>query len=1055
MVLQNSTSAVSVADSGNDAPYLMNLDAINEAKIIFMDAADGCINNASLAVLGWSIIFQNVRDWVIALKEQRESRQNLRAPEKYHAGESSDLDGPGRSSVRRSPSIGSDTPQASSFLEEALDRILDTSLNEDAISYLAKSAVDGSRVLDVIVVLSIDFCSALGSDRTGKPGLRIRRMLLDLIQAVLEWIEYQPALLIAALAVLTGDERYWDTWKQPQGSEDWEPSIYFLTDQVLMQKIFRTAIARFPYETLPFLQFCRALAAPGTMDDEGQPIFLTLLQAMDSLTCVLPARFTNYEIVREDEDANYIQLTSNMNVFDCTNFSSGVSRMNHIGRLSPKDARSINLLELPRGTIGRVLSETKPLVVMWRYDYSVLNYMGRILQYALVDRVSISASAASVASREVVSEVIDLLTIMMSSVSTKNSRAENVSTQQNLVQGILESASDGLDRNQDVVSVIFEIFETELHRRQSTFDEQDPLDVLVRCIQFTHALLLVMPDRVWSFLGRSGFVGMNGVESQFATIIASVERVSGRYDFLLGCIRVYDALIDDAITSAVSRKSPTTTVKRFAVTERSRSRISQALMEKIILSFQRAVVDVFERMSNWKFASQEEKLEINTYICLVFSKILNYTFGVNDQTNISQKLTRPISSAAQYILDVFLPSSSSNISIHPLLQILLEGVAAPDSSLFAKILQQWTSQVVAGINLITTLIQVNSLLGRQFSSLEDQIFKATPILAKLYAAHEKYRLPIINLFNALVLCADSAERQPPSLLGHLGQYTASWFLEMLSTVDQPLSDNELSIGIWRFLSTVVSRRQQWIAIFVLTGNTPRKTLKDGERSDTKSVQRVESLFAVALEELSNLDKLMPINAIVMLEFIALAADYWPWALSVIGEHPHFLAAIRQFIEISEPRSTTPEEKFNKVSNDYLQLRIYSLVMDILAMYVHYTQQANNSSFATKLRPNLSYLSKIAVSAPSYNASLHGNLCRNLESKFPGCSLADFKRTAIRRNVLGPSFYYDFEMAERMLSFDAAWNGRRGQGFAEEMLRANINLSLVDSQVVGEQDPECR
>jgi hypothetical protein len=38
----------------------------------------------------------------------------------------------------------------------------------------------------------------------------------------------------------------------------------------------------------------------------------------------------------------------------------------------------------------------------------------------------------------------------------------------------------------------------------------------------------------------------------------------------------------------------------------------------------------------------------------------------------------------------------------------------------------------------------------------------------------------------------------------------------------------------------------------------------------------------------------------------------------------------------------------------------------------------------------------------------------------------------------------------MLSSDQAWTGRKNDGLAEELTKANVNLSLVDAQVVSVQ-----
>ena len=117
------------------------------------------------------------------------------------------------------------------------------------------------------------------------------------------------------------------------------------------------------------------------------------------------------------------------------------------------------------------------------------------------------------------------------------------------------------------------------------------------------------------------------------------------------------------------------------------------------------------------------------------------------------------------------------------------------------------------------------------------------------------------------------------------------------------------------------------------------------------------------------------------------------------------------------------------------------------MYTHHTLQSDSPRFARSLVNHLTYLIKNAISPPTYNASLHVNLRHNFETKFPGCSLADFKRTTINRPQLGESFYYDLTLAKKMLAHEPAWTGKQGQGFAEEMKRANVNLSLVEAQIV--------
>ena len=1036
-------ASTAAPESNDDALYLLNSSAINEIHDIFIAAAEACPITASPAVLAWSIILQSLREYALLAKEKREIRQADRASDRIGTTESSDNEGAERSSDRRRLSTGSDTSQQLSFLEELLERVMLNAPEDDPIAFLARRAVDSNKVFNIITALAVDYCTPFGSEHSGQSGLRMRRVLLDLMRAVLGLIQYQPALLIASLAVLTGFERYWDTLERPIEFSTAEPASYFLEDHILMQNLFRTALSRFPYETLPFLKLCRSLAICNAKDDAGMPAIWSLIDDLDEITIQLPANFVAYKTIREDEEANYVELIDSLSFIGPDLVISRPSKRLHT---STKAGVFSDALELPSGTVGRILSETRPPVVMWHYEYSGLAYMGKILQLALGVGESWEENSNTPQSRETVAEIIDLISVML--CTTVKSGSENPgpligTTAADAARTILEKASDRLDRNQDIISVIFEIFDNELQRRHNVSEEDGSVEILVRCIQFTHALMPIMPDRVWPFLGRSGLLGVNEGENKISAVVASAEMVLGRYEFLLGCIRVFDSLVEDAVTHAVARKAPTKAITRFSSANTLGTGISQTAMKKVLLCFQRITIDTFESVKNWRFAAPEDRLEINTWICAILTKILKYSFAVDDDRSISNKLAEPLAPAAEYIVEVFLSTSTNDLSVHPLMEIIHDGRTTPETSLSTRSFQYWTSQVQAATTLVTVLIQVNRLLQHPPSYLDEQTFKASPTLAMVYAAHGSFRLPVAKLLSALIGSASTLHRQTPSLLGYLGQETASHFLEVVSMIDQLLCDEQLSIELWRLLSVIVSKQQQWLAHFVLTGNTPRDSLK-GPQATARTIPRTKrSILNIALDGLSNIEKLQPQAAIAMLEFVTLAADFWPRVLVTIEQHSHFLTATLDYVGRLAPSSGPTKER----SKDYGATQISSLILDIYAMYIHHARQSGDVSFAKKLLTIVSYISLNAVSTPSYNASLHGNLRQNFESKFPTCSLDNFKRTSLTRPLLGNSFYYDLNVATKMLSFDPAWIGRRNQGFGEELIRANLNLSLVEAQVV--------
>ena len=1040
-----SAASISAADETDGAPYMLNTSGINEINDILTGAASACLTVASPAVFAWGIIMQTMRELALTNKELRELRQSQHAADRYAIADSSDTDSGDRaslrkSSLRRRSSTGSDASLQSAFLEDILERVMDTALDEDPIGYLAKSAVDGSHVLRVISALAINFCTYFGTEHNGKASLKIRNSLLELVRAAIDWIPYQPELISATLAVLTGSEGYWEIWERPEQFQDSEPAWSFLNDKLCMQKLYLVAQSRFPHESLPFLKLCRALAICKGSDDQQHLSVWNRLQELDSFTCSLPPGFAGYETIREDEDANYICLTEDLcfSVHRAGSPSSQLKKSIKSSRALAAYAQYSSLQELPRGTVGRVLSENRPFVVLWQHNWSALEYVGKVLKYASTNDNMSTTAAPGTTSREVVAAMIDLINAMLSTAVRSTSSVHLSTVDSHLAREILEKASDGLDRNQDIISVILDIFEDELHQRRKLSETEGAGEILVGCVRFIYALLPIAPDRVWPFLGRSGLLGINGGESQLSNVVTTTEMIIGRYDFLLGCIRVYEALIDDAVSHAVSRRIPSKTITRFDKANGIGSGVSQTSMKKIILGFQRLMIDVFESTMNWKFVAQEDEFEINSRICAIFCRTLRRCYAVDDSAQVAQKLTGALAPAVEHFVDVFL-TSDAEITVNPLLHIFLEGLRTPRTTLITRGLDSWISQVNAAMSLSTMLVQVRRLLDKRQSSLEDKLFQAAPVLAKLYATHDSYKLPVVRLMDALLRSATNADTQPPSLLGHLGQDIASHFLEVISVIDQPLKDDALSAGIWKFLSAIVSKRQHWFAIFVLTGRTPRETYKD--RKADRIPQMTEPILHKALSNLNNIARLGSEKAMSMLEFVALASDHWPWVLSTIEQQPEFLKSIRGYL-----RALPLKDQRAKTSKDFAETQLSSYIVDILAMYVHYTQQIGNLSFPKNLLPDLTYLIHHAVSVPSYNTSLHKNLRQNFESKFPSCGPTKFKRTALEQPSLGRNFFYDLTLAGEMLSFDPAWTRSNGSGFMDEFVLANTNLSLVESQI---------
>lgn len=117
------------------------------------------------------------------------------------------------------------------------------------------------------------------------------------------------------------------------------------------------------------------------------------------------------------------------------------------------------------------------------------------------------------------------------------------------------------------------------------------------------------------------------------------------------------------------------------------------------------------------------------------------------------------------------------------------------------------------------------------------------------------------------------------------------------------------------------------------------------------------------------------------------------------------------------------------------------------MHLFHSRQTGTISAIPDLLENLSYYIRFAVEVPRLNSSLHTQLKRNFESRYPGCTPQGLKRTALEQHLIGKDYFYNLLLADDMLQLDQAWTGRKNDGLRLEFEMANVNLSLVDSQIV--------
>lgn len=167
----------------------------------------------------------------------------------------------------------------------------------------------------------------------------------------------------------------------------------------------------------------------------------------------------------------------------------------------------------------------------------------------------------------------------------------------------------------------------------------------------------------------------------------------------------------------------------------------------------------------------------------------------------------------------------------------------------------------------------------------------------------------------------------------------------------------------------------------------------------------------------------------------------------LRERKDLIQTLLAFLKWMTKQPKNPRTNTEILERSY-QNRFASLACEVISMYLHSSRQVGDITVLRDVVPSLEYLELNALELPTYNASLHSYLQKNLERQYPGVSLANLKRTTLYPESFGKSFFYDPSLGQQLLSFDSKWAGpREGTGIASDVEKANFNLGLVESQVL--------
>lgn len=1021
------------SDHAEDKPFILNPNSIATLHTIVLQAADSGLITAGPAILAWSVLLQAISFRVDNDKENAPNdeidSENLHhtfaVPENHHGY---------------------------SQYESILQRI-QSSVVGDVVDYLARRAVNVCHVFDIISEIS-DRLGGTNDAIFPEIGSQMRNKLLLLIRKCVA-MGYIPEIVCSTISVLNGGCGYWEIVNSTPNFFTHSPAVKFLNDDLLVEAFLRISQSRFPLESLPFLQIVRGLASSSFFIKPDHHLsILRSLEVMPVFTHMLPIHFVDYETTQEEDNNNTVILTRIINLFE--------SRYKNLGS-DEKNFKSMSILKVDQdfviraGTLGRIISESGPRVACWFHQYSALKYFGKLLETFLAASEQVDGTTGVSANYESVCEIIEVFAILIHclgcSIDVSQNGVENANQ-------LLEIASSGLSRNRDIITVIFDIFEERLQNNYGRMGNNFPLPLLISCIHFIHAILPLYPYRVWPMLAKSGLLGVTKNGESLSTIVESIERPTGRFEFLLSCTYLFKSLLHDVTKNALRRKTIDQTSVNFSGAQNISTGSPDQFITKILLFFSKYLVEVLENSCIWKYQCDDDRRSLNYAITSSFQQILEYCYGLEVPTPSSTAWETKIPSSqikeklplmgvlipsAAFVVESFLSVSCGNLRFQPLLQSFLNGLEYSEDSLFFQQSFMRKRHVISALSFSRTLLCVGAILERPPSQFEKLVFNSSPLIARLYCSDDDFSVPVINLLESLVFAATSHEPEPPSLLGHLGPYTARNFLRVLSNLDKPLSRPENLNKVWHFLGIVVSSRQQWFSNYLLTGTTPRDALTN--KSPGKEYKTLEKSFlTTALQALIDVRKAPPIEILSILEFLSLAQNFWPWTVCNAPLYSDFIKSILEYLNNLTPPQLRQSNVEDVIKTCY-EIKVAASIAEILAMHLFHSRQTGAAVVIKDMLPSLKYYERFGVLALNYNYSLHGLLKQNFEARYPGCSLSDFKKTILYGQSFDRDYFYDVKLANKMLDSDQAWSGHNSaDGIRGEFERSNANLSLIDAQI---------
>lgn len=658
---------------------------------------------------------------------------------------------------------------------------------------------------------------------------------------------------------------------------------------------------------------------------------------------------------------------------------------------------SLSLL-LDKGIKGKLIpsDNENEQIVIFLYEYNGLSLLGRVLQN--LNRYYDPSNSVKI---EMTVDILKLITKILDQCP----KAAQIDT--------IAVMSAFID-TQDIYQVIFDIFNKAIKDANIT--------LLVSLMNLLTASLENFSERVWNYLKTSTLLEDGSRSGAIAVILGSFEVVHGNYDFTIAVIELFNGLIGNCIN-----------IKNDTAIQ---------LRADVIDKFTNHFIQVFESFIYWKFSSIYQKLKIGTLISDIFSRILIKSYGIGEKTPLKDKPTKVFSISAKSIVNSFLVSLAQEVRSSRPIMAMIENVSLT--------LNSYQTHDAAGIwgelwikscfELSTLLITTRSIIAMKPSTLEESVFGLSQLLVEIYAQYVFLRKPVMKLFNSLV--SAKWPNEPPSLLAYLGTYHSNMLLKSISTdLTSSFDDTQMRIYIYDFFASVMDGNfQEGLSIMLITGRDIRESVNLKEASVSKNLV---SVLSILKKQISQIYQYPDTAGLHLVEAIALAFNSWTTAKEDASDKEFIGELIKRVkrVPFSAIDSNSSEEEL--VTKSY-EFKLVSKITEILALYLFVSKNSGTVAEIEKLVEDKDFLESVGrtFNVAGYEPSLHANIHREFEEKWPSYQLLQFVRsTLLKMRRYGAESVYDMSLMDELFKQEEEWRSYR-----EVITSASINLKYVESQI---------